>query len=51
MQQVDREAEWLVAMASTEDNFDDIGEVMEHWLLEDFADIVPQSPGHERRAA
>ncbi len=50
MQQVDREAEWLVTLG-TGDAMEDIPADIEHWLLEDFADIVPQSPDLERRAA
>lgn len=51
MQQVDREAEWLVTLGAAEDGLEDLGATIEHWLLEDFADIVPQSPDLERRAA
>jgi hypothetical protein len=50
MQQYDREAEWLVILG-TGDGMEDIPAAIEHWLLEDFADIVPQSPDIERRAA
>jgi hypothetical protein len=51
MQKIDREAEWLVAVATAENDFDDAGAIVEHWLLEDFADIVPPTPDHERQAA
>lgn len=51
MQQVDREAEWLVTVGGAEHDLEDPGAAIEHWLLEDFADIVPQSPDLERRAA
>jgi hypothetical protein len=44
MQQVDREAEWLVSLGTAEDDTEDPPAVIEHWLLEDFADIVAQSP-------
>jgi hypothetical protein len=51
MQRVDREAEWLVALATAEDSPEDVGAAIEHWLLEDFADIVPQSADLEHRTA
>ena len=51
MQHVDRDAEWLVALGTGEDTVDDFGVDIDHWLLEDFADIVPPSPDRERRAA
>lgn len=44
MQQVDRGAEWLVTFATPEEDMEELPAVIEHWLLEDFADIVPQSP-------
>jgi hypothetical protein len=47
MQQIDREAEWLVAIADPEPSADDLDAVMDHWLLEDFADILPQSARDE----
>jgi hypothetical protein len=51
VQQIDREAEWLVALATVEGGVEDLPAAIEHWLLEDFADIVPQSPDFERQAA
>lgn len=44
MQQVNREAEWLVTRVATEDGTEDLPAAIEHWILEDFADIVPQAP-------
>lgn len=51
MQQVDREAEWLVAVGNGEDSVDEFSAAIDHWLLEDFADIVPSSPDLEHRPA
>ena len=51
MQQVDREAEWLVAVGVEEDGMDELPAVIEHWLLEDFSDIVPQSADLGRSTA
>lgn len=50
MQQVDGEAEWLVVIGTEENSIDDLA-VMDHWLLEDFADILPESPEVERAGA
>lgn len=50
MQHVDREAEWLIAIGTEESSVDDLAG-MEHWLLEDFADILPESPSLERTGA
>lgn len=48
MEHIDREAEWLVAIGDQVPRVDDLDAVMDHWLPEDFADILPHSGNDER---